>query len=378
MTANRTYSKCVVLVQPKTSSDGARTVGLRLLFSSDPSTRDTDYQLTSRHATGGTPYTELGFDASKSRVLEPSPTSPSSDASAVPHRSQHFVSTTNLNINESSSRRQSLQRANDQNSAFNHSTPYLPRIGLDDSPTLRARSRQQQQQITDRYSTAGSDSGIVVVSSNPRHSTSEENQSMEKKLTELVQQLGRQIESDSLKLNERLEEKLKNLENMINQQTFIIQKQDNVIEQLKDKILHLETERDDFRAQVQLQKQEPTTVVTITQPERISDARGNESPNIRKSFSSRSFSRTFDLRIRWQTAHTQQHLHRTKGFDQFFGHHRTEQEFQQKGSCGFHREGKTASVRFLLCSTDVRSTPRSSGNTEQQPAKLSRWFIDEK
>ena len=287
MTANRTYSKCVVLVQPKTSSDGARTVGIRLLFPSDPSTLDTDYQLASRHATGGTQHTEIGFDPSKSRVLESAPTNPSSDAFTVHNRSQHFVSTTNLNINESSSRRQSLQRANDQNSALNHSTPYLPRIGLDDSPTLRARSRQQQQQqqLTDRYSTAGSDSGIVVVSSNPRHSTSEDHESVEKKLTELVQQLGRQIESDSLKLNERLEQKLKNLENMINQQTFIIQKQDNVIEQMKDKILHLETERDEFRAQVQLQKQEPKTVVTVTQPERISDARGKESPIARQSLS---------------------------------------------------------------------------------------------
>ena len=280
MTSNRTYSKCVVLVQPKKSTDGAQSLGIRLLFCSDPVDLDSAHQITPRFASGAR-YTEVGFDPSKSRVIEPSPSDP-----LVAHsRAQHFVSTTNLNINESSSRRQSVQRVNEQNTGLHQSTPYLPHTGRDDSPTFRDRSRQQP---ADRYSTAGSDSGIVIVNANHRQSTSEEHQVIERKLTELVQQLGRQLESDSQKLNEKLEVKLKNLENMINQQTFIIQKQDNVIEQLKEKILHLETERDDFRAQVQLQKHDPKPAGTVvTQPARISDARGNESSTW-KSFSSRA------------------------------------------------------------------------------------------
>ena len=44
-----------------------------------------------------------------------------------------------------------------------------------------------------------------------------------------------------------MELKLKDLERMINQQTFVIQQQDEVIERLKSKILEIETERDHFR-----------------------------------------------------------------------------------------------------------------------------------
>ncbi|CAF4872772.1 unnamed protein product, partial [Rotaria sp. Silwood2] len=42
------------------------------------------------------------------------------------------------------------------------------------------------------------------------------------------------------------ESKLKKLEDMINQQTYIIRQQDEVIERLKSKILKIETERDHF------------------------------------------------------------------------------------------------------------------------------------
>jgi hypothetical protein len=56
-------------------------------------------------------------------------------------------------------------------------------------------------------------------------------------------------------LNDKLEIKLKELENMIHQQTFVIRRQDEVIERLKNQILQIETERDHFRNRLSVHEQ---------------------------------------------------------------------------------------------------------------------------
>ena len=94
-----------------------------------------------------------------------------------------------------------------------------------------------------------------MVNSNHQHQTNETNQVMEQKLTDLVQKLGHQLETDAQKLSEKLEIKLKSLEHMIDQQTYVIRRQDEVIERLKSKILHIETERDRFRDRLSMHEQ---------------------------------------------------------------------------------------------------------------------------
>lgn len=169
-------------------------------------------------------------------------TSPTVDNLTVHNRQhqqqQHFISSTNVNSNElSMHHRQQPQ---------NQSTPYLSSQTRDNpSPTFKT-SYQQQQQQNDRHSNVGSDSGIVLTNDNPI---------IERKLTDLVQQLGKQLETDAQKLSEKLELKLKNLEYMIHQQTYIIRRQDEVIERLKSKILKIENERDHFRDRLSVHEQ---------------------------------------------------------------------------------------------------------------------------
>ena len=114
----------------------------------------------------------------------------------------------------------------------NQSTPYLA-----------------QAQDNDRRPNGSSESdGGTAYASRPNRSA-EGTQAMEKKFTDLVQQLRQQFDTDTEQLNEKLETKLKNLESMINQQTFIIQRQDDTIEKLKDQIRKLESERDYLEVQ---------------------------------------------------------------------------------------------------------------------------------
>jgi hypothetical protein len=177
-------------------------------------------------------------------------TSPTIDNLSVHNRQQHFISSTNLNVNDPSSlhQQQPLPSSN-----INNSTPYLSQVrNDDDSPTLKSPYHQQQ---IDRHSNVGSDSGIVMNNSQHQNPTIDENQIIEKKLTDLVQQLGRQLETDAQKLSEKLELKLKNLEYMIHQQTYIIRRQDEVIERLKSKILKIESERDHFRERLSFHEQ---------------------------------------------------------------------------------------------------------------------------
>lgn len=204
-----------------------------VVLHSDSPTDNATPQPTSRYG-GGLHYSDHGYDPTVNRLVEIPPTSPT--------QQNHFISTTSLTINEKPLHRQQQR------------PPYSPPMREIDSPSLRYPS--QSQQHIDRQSTAGSDSGIVTIASTsqPPHPV-DENHVVEKKITNLVQQLGKQLENDAQKLNEKLELKLKNLENMIHQQTYIIRKQDEVIEQLKNQIHQIENERDHFRQQLIVHEQ---------------------------------------------------------------------------------------------------------------------------
>jgi len=79
-------------------------------------------------------------------------------------------------------------------------------------------------------------------------------------------------------LNDKLEIKLKELENMIHQQTFVIRRQDEVIERLKNQILQIETERDHFRNRLSVheqREQDEKKKMIINEKQRF-----NKQPNI--------------------------------------------------------------------------------------------------
>jgi hypothetical protein len=218
---------------------------------SDSPTDNSDRQPTSRYG-GGLHYTDHGYDPTVTRLLEaPSInsnlTSPTVDNLSMHNRQHNFINTTNLNINEKPVRRQ-------QQNSLVQSTPYLSENHDNDSPRYKSFSPPKQQQ-TERRLTIGSDSGIATINSNAQQQHSDENQIVEKKLTNLVQQLGKQLENDAQKLNDKLEIKLKDLETMIHQQTYVIRRQDEVIERLKGQILQIETERDHFRQQLTVHEQ---------------------------------------------------------------------------------------------------------------------------
>lgn len=180
-----------------------------------------------------------------------SATSPSINIISVHSQPSRYLTETNLNINDKNSR--TPQRDKEKKSPVTNSTPHLSEIrdeDNDDSAIFRPTRRQGdwRTQQPDRSSAIGSDSGIVVMHpSSPKRETPNENEVVERRLTDLVQQLGKQLENDTQKINEKLESKLKKLEEMINQQTYVIRQQDDVIERLKSKIQKIETERDHFR-----------------------------------------------------------------------------------------------------------------------------------
>ena len=205
---------------------------------------NSDRQLPSRYD-NGLHYANHGHELTKSTHF----TSPTIDSLSAHNRQQHFISTTNLNVNDKSAR----QQHNDYKNPSNNSTSYLSPVRDNESPTSKTTLPQQQQ--ADRYSTIGSDSGIVMTTSNQQNQTVDDNQVIEKKLTNLVHQIGRQLETDAQKLSDKLELKLKTLEHMIHQQTYIIRQQDEVIERLKTKISKIETERDHFRERLSLHEQ---------------------------------------------------------------------------------------------------------------------------
>lgn len=231
-------SQPLVLYCPRSALESGQPMKISLLFTSVPPKLDPDRQGPTRYSSGTLYYVDpIRPTDSSSSLNDPHSTPPQ-------RHPQHFISTTNLNINEtgpSSSRRSSFQP--------NHSTPYVNRI-VDGEITKLPNHRPQ----CDRHSTIESDSGIVVNQTNS--SLIEQQPKIEKKLTALIEQLGKQLESDAQKLNEKLETKLQNLEKMINQQTYIIQRQDEVIERLKTKMIQIENERDQFRERLIIQENE--------------------------------------------------------------------------------------------------------------------------
>ncbi|CAF3432081.1 unnamed protein product [Rotaria socialis] len=267
---------------------------------------DSDHQLSSSRYGGSLHYTNNDYESTKSHaVISPvnnvtSATSSTTEILPVYNRQQHFISTTNLSVNDTLPRHQQQQQ-NSHKSSLHYSTPYLSQLRDDDSSTFKHpcqhhhHHHHQQQQFNDRYSNVGSDSGIVMVQSNHQQETKNDNKVMEKKLTDLVQKLGQQLETDTQKLSDKLETKLKNLEHMINQQTFIIREQDSVIERLKAKISKIETERDHFRDRLSIheqREQDDKTIPIAKVIDKNANARDieeiyyNNSPNRKQSNSS--------------------------------------------------------------------------------------------
>lgn len=219
-------------------------------------------------------YNNHGYDPTVARLIEipradvnkqfSSPTS--ENLSKHDRQQQHFVSTTNLNLNEKAAHR-TQQTPPIEIKGHSRSSPYLAGNHSHDSSSLQTsptrlqnhiRSPTNHRNINDQNSAVGSDSGIVMVTPNhhQQREPNEDKQFVERKLTDLVQQLGRQLETDAQKINEKLESKLKNLEEMIHQQTYIIRRQDEVIERLKSKISKIEGERDHFRDRLSYHEQE--------------------------------------------------------------------------------------------------------------------------
>jgi hypothetical protein len=192
-------------------------------------------------------------------------TSPTVDNLSIHNRQHHFVTTKNFNVNEKASFRHVQTPLDEQKKSLDRSTPYLSQIRDHENLILKS----SLQQCSDQNSAVGSDSGIVMINSNHQQVNSDDNQFVEKKLTDLVQQLGKQLETDAQKLNDKLEMKLKNLEEMIHQQTFIIRRQDDVIERLKSKISKIEGERDHFRERLSYHEHEQHKSSRINSSERV-------------------------------------------------------------------------------------------------------------
>ena len=201
-------------------------------------------------------YNNHGYDPNTSRIVESPPsnsstfTSPTVDNLSLHNRRTQYVSSSTLNGHEKPTHHSQISLIETTHS-LGHSTPYLAATRESDVSLLKG----SMQHYSDQNSAVGSDSGIVMVNGAQSNSI-EENQFVEKKLTDLVQQLGKQLETDAQKINEKLESKLKNLEEMIHQQTYVIRRQDEVIERLKSKISKIEGERDHFRDRLTVQEQE--------------------------------------------------------------------------------------------------------------------------
>ncbi|CAF1400078.1 unnamed protein product [Adineta steineri] len=222
-------------------------------------TSPSDHQITSRYG-GGLQYTNHGYDPTVSRLVEPPSSasihiiSPTMNHLSNQNHQRNFITTTNLHINEiAPPRQQQPSPPPPPLTSPSQSTPYSSQVHDTDTPIVVSPPHQHQN---DRHSTVGSDSGIIIT--NPNTQKSKENPDVEKKLTSLIQQLGKQLENDAQKINGKLELKLKNLENMIHQQTHIIQRQDEVIERLKNKILEIETDRNQYHEKLLEHEQNET------------------------------------------------------------------------------------------------------------------------
>lgn len=224
------------------------------LFSLGSSSADSDRQQSARYVYN-IRYKTNDYEPPKSRLTTSALNNsvnlnnPITDNLSNQNRQPYFISTTNLNVNDGSYRQ---PQENLRKNPVNYSTSYLPEVRDDDFTTFRYTYRQQ---VADRNSAVGSDSGIVMAAPIHQYGPKEDVQVADPKLSAIVEQLERQLETDTTKINEKLETKLKSLETMIHQQTFIIDKQDKVIEDLKGKISKIETERNNFRDRLSTREQ---------------------------------------------------------------------------------------------------------------------------
>ncbi|CAF0856317.1 unnamed protein product [Adineta ricciae] len=208
---------------------------------------------------GGLHYSNHGYDPTVSRLVEAPVTSSAHIVSpSLNIRPSHFISTTNLTINEKPSRPPQQRSMSPV-----RSTPHLSRTHEPDLAPMRSSPR-----VNDRPPINGNDSGILMINSQTDQ-TVHGNQGADKKINDLVQQLGKQLGTDAQKVNEKLELKLKNLENMIHQQTSVIQRQDEVIERLKSKIAMLEAKNESKREQSQTDTIVPNTTKPIPQQQQL-------------------------------------------------------------------------------------------------------------
>ncbi|UJR25803.1 hypothetical protein I4U23_007153 [Adineta vaga] len=222
-------------------------------------------QTTSRYG-GGLQYTNHGYDPTVSRLVEP-PASISTDmiSPLLNTRPNHFISTTNLTINERPS-----DFSQQQLTTPIRSTTHSSQARDNDVSIMTSSSKLQEHQ-----STHDIDSDITMTKF-PNDQT-KGTPVVEKKVTALVQQLGKQLETDAQKINEKLEVKIKNLENMIHQQTLIIQRQDEVIERLKSRIAKFETNYD------QTPEQNETSSFTPNENNRVNRKLSSSSTTITQS-----------------------------------------------------------------------------------------------
>lgn len=226
MTTRSAYDgRTLTVYCPKYALESGQPMRISLLFTSAlPKLDAIDRTAPSRYSSGTLYYVDPVRPAGSVSSLAHATQDPLSTPARHP---QHYISTTNLNIN-------------DHASTLRPSLP-INRFG-------------EGETNASRHSTVESDSGIVIV--HPNTSAMEQQPKIEKKLTEVIEQMRRQLETDAQKLNEKLESKLQNLEKMINQQTYIIQRQDEVIERLKTKMVQIENERDLFRERLIAQEHE--------------------------------------------------------------------------------------------------------------------------
>ncbi|CAF1064455.1 unnamed protein product [Adineta ricciae] len=212
----------------------------------DDSSISLNQQPVSRYG-GGLHYSNHGYDPTVSRLVEAPITGSAHIVSpSLNIRPNHFISTTNLTINEKPSRPPQQRSMSPV-----RSTPHLSHTHDADLAPMRSSPRVN-------------DSGILMINSQTDQAA-HGNQGTDKKINDLVQQLGKQLGTDAQKINEKLELKLKNLENMIHQQTSVIQRQDEVIERLKSKIATLEAKNESKPEQNQTDTIVPNTTESIPQ-----------------------------------------------------------------------------------------------------------------
>lgn len=206
----RSKSTDVLIHYPKGLIEKEQPIKIRLLLTSDQSS---DRSQGGRFTPSGSvqPQIEYQYDPTRVRIVESTSTNPNRIPSPTGSQrsAHHYVSTTNLSVYETRP-----QRQNDLNS----STPHLSQIGYEDSTKNRNNSTT--------------------------NTSFDPSQSRENRLIVLVQQLAKQLDLETKRLNDNLEARLANLTELIDKQTFIIQMQDKKIESLQKKVDQIENDQE--------------------------------------------------------------------------------------------------------------------------------------